>query len=1684
MKKTKQISCMVLALLLVVNLFCAEFTLQVHAEGTDIAQGTCGDNITWVLDNDGVLTVRGIGNMAESPSWLDYDDSIKKAVIEEGITSIGKKAFYYCKNLAEISIPMGVTTIESSAFYECDSLLKVHLPKSVTCIDWNAFSWCDKLNEIVIPESVTDIDDGAIGYSYKVVIYGKAGSAAEDYAKKKGFAFWEIVEGLESISVQTMPTKVLYEVGESMDISGLSLKLHFEDDTTSTLTNGFEITGYDSTSAGTKTITVRYERQTTTFDVSIIQPTEYMAKGTCGDNLSWILSNEGVLTISGSGEMANEPNWTQFQSKIKKIVIESGIASIAETAFESHYYVTEVVIPESVTQIGEKAFKHCFDLETVSIPSGVTSIKEYTFNGCAIKQIIVPDGVTSIGKYAFCSCDELEAATIPNSVTSIESSAFSTGKKLIIFGYADSMAEMYARNNGIPFEMLVQGLESIAIETLPSKMTYDLGESLDTTGLTIKLFFSDGTTTTLTSGYSASGFESKTVGTKKVTIRYERQTVTCEVKVIQPTAYKARGTCGNLTWILDNDGVLTVSGYGDMPEELTWEPFKSYIKKVNIEEGVTSIAARAFYSYYYLTEATIANSVETMGNYTFASCSKLASVNIPSQLTNIPYEAFDSCRALSEVRIPEGVVSIEAYAFAHCSELTTIIVPQSVTSIHGDALKYSSKLAIHGYANTAAQIYANEYEIPFVDLENLVVTEVSAELLKDTYFVGDSFSVNDLVVTATYNDGSQKTVTAYTISGFDSTTAGEKNVTVTYEGETATVVVMIMNPTIGLSLTDTTLNVNEQITLLTTTTPDAMNVTWSSNNSGVASVSEGVITAHAEGVASITAQFTYKGTCYSATCTVTVEEIPIVLESISIDAHPNKRTFYLGDKLDTSGLRLKLTFSDGHVEYVTEGFAVSGFDSDAVGTKALTVTYEGKTTTYTVTVDVPRITLSKTSVTLTEGESAAIIASTSPSNVTVSWSSNNTDVVTVSGGQIIAKEPGTASVIARFIYNNVSYSKSCSVTVEKKEVLLISISVGTMPDKKTYYIGDVLETNGMQLKLAYSDGSSAYMTSGFSVSGFSSNTTGVKTVTVTYEGKTTTFSVTVYKPKVVLDENDLTIKEGGTATLSAEIEPGDMSVTWISDNAKVATVSKGKITAIAGGKATITARLTYNGKVYSDSCVVTVPKSVGTLTGLKASLYGYDDIKLSWSSAKNATHYKVYYKKSSDSKYSYLGQTTKNSYTKANLSDGVKYSFEVVPYCISGKESIKGTASTASLYTLKKIGTPKIEKVTSSMVKVRWKNISGESGYQISQSTSKSKSKIVSTYTTTTAAFKSISAKKGKTYYYKVRAYKTEGSKKIYGPWSSVKSYKLPSSNPSVATKNQGKYMYFVEGSRIRRLDTNSGAVKLIYDSEYNISSSVSYYKDYLYFSIRHGSSGPQYVCRVKTSGKSYKVLDGGHSPVICGGKIYYHKEKYNHKTFALARYGIAVMKTDGSGKKVLVKGTDSKYYSDLRIADGRMYYRMNQYPLSDTFKSASLTGTDVKGVSLPADSENLRIVGDKIYYTKWNRNTAGYDLYYYSLSNEKASSVVAMTGMGAYEFNAGNLYYISGDVIGSTWIYKYNFSTKKTTKLATVKRGDGLDIGKGKYMILYQNKDMVEGDMTTDVSARITKSGTGYKQLYKWYTS
>ena len=152
--------------------------------------------------------------------------------------------------------------------------------------------------------------------------------------------------------------------------------------------------------------------------------------GTCGEGLTWILDDNGLLTISGTGEMTNyndSSDVSPFASDtaIKTVKIESGVTTIGAFAFHGCSGLTSVYIPDSVSTIEPNAFQDCSSLTSVIIPNGVTSISSSTFQGCSsLTSVYLPDSVDRILVNAFQGCSSLTSVYLPDSVNRIAPNAF------------------------------------------------------------------------------------------------------------------------------------------------------------------------------------------------------------------------------------------------------------------------------------------------------------------------------------------------------------------------------------------------------------------------------------------------------------------------------------------------------------------------------------------------------------------------------------------------------------------------------------------------------------------------------------------------------------------------------------------------------------------------------------------------------------------------------------------------------------------------------------------------------------------------------------------------------------------------------------------------------------------------------------------------------------------------------------------------------------------------------------------------------------------------------------------------------------------------------------------------------------------------------------------------------------
>ena len=161
------------------------------------------------------------------------------------------------------------------------------------------------------------------------------------------------------------------------------------------------------------------------------------ASGTCGGNLSWTLTEAGVLTISGTGEMSNYSElytapWYSHKAEIRMIVVEEGVTSIGNRAFRDLEHVLSVTLPSSLKTIGKYAFVNCLKLKTLSFSNGLETIREGAFDNCeALMSVRLPETLKTLERKAFYGCSSLKCIDVPASVTSFGDLVFSNCTSLV-----------------------------------------------------------------------------------------------------------------------------------------------------------------------------------------------------------------------------------------------------------------------------------------------------------------------------------------------------------------------------------------------------------------------------------------------------------------------------------------------------------------------------------------------------------------------------------------------------------------------------------------------------------------------------------------------------------------------------------------------------------------------------------------------------------------------------------------------------------------------------------------------------------------------------------------------------------------------------------------------------------------------------------------------------------------------------------------------------------------------------------------------------------------------------------------------------------------------------------------------------------------------------------------------------
>ena len=628
---------------------------------------------------------------------------------------------------------------------------------------------------------------------------------------------------------------------------------------------------------------------------------------------------------------------------------------------------------------------------------------------------------------------------------------------------------------------------------------------------------------------------------------------------------------------------------------------------------MTTIGNYIFANCSSLEIAKISKNINRITEGMFKGCTSLKTIEIPANVENIYNSVFENCTSLENFTFAENpkLKKIYQYAFRGCSSLKEAILPESTKEIYGNAFQNCvalEKVYIPQSTKTIGnQAFMGCEALSDVTIADYSITSIGTDVFKDCpglvsivlpkglTTIGSQAFMNCTGLTSVTIPESVTSIDSTAFSYPKKTTIYGKtgSYAETFANEYGFKFVDISIPAQGIILKDGSEIVNldrgETYRAEFEFYPENANdvVTLTASNTKVR-IEGHDIYAQSTGDTIITAT-TSSGMTYEIT--VHIRDV----KSITITSNPDKMTYVLGEDFDNTGMVVTVNYSDNTTEVVTD-YVVSGFDSSAEGNCTVTVQWTSPAgTTYkkTFTVEIidtrPKVTGIYVG-TLPNKVEYALRESLDTTGLVVmaNYTDGSTSAVTgytVSGFNALKTGEQTITVTyGEFITTFKVYVGVSAKTLE-------SITISTNPSKTTYYIGDSLDTTGLVLTLTYSDGSTATATSGFTTSGFSSSAVGTKTVTVTYNGKTTTFIVTVKRPTISLSSTANTLDVGNSVTLTATTTPSGQNIEWITSNSSVATVNNGVVTAVGAGNATITAKFTYNGTVYNKTCAITVNES-------------------------------------------------------------------------------------------------------------------------------------------------------------------------------------------------------------------------------------------------------------------------------------------------------------------------------------------------------------------------------------------------------------------------------------------------------------------------------------------------------------
>ena len=1062
-------------------------SMTIKANAAEIAEGTCGTELTWKLSG-GVLTISGTGNMTNwtsysSAPWDSYKESITSVMIDSGVTSVGNYAFYNCSALETVSLPEGLTSIGSNTFRGCSNLATVKLPESLQTIGSYAFRDCTSLGEVRIPAAVTSV------------------SSSEPFEGCTSLTKVTFGSGMTKVpgnicrEMKALTTVAYEDAGSITDIGSYAFYNCTALKTApipETVTNVENYAFYNCSALGT----VSLPEGLTSIGNYAFRDCSSLATVTLPESLTSIgsyafYSCTSLAKIRIPSEVTTLNQYTFYEcSSLETVTVSGNLKNIERYVFYGCSNLKLITFPDSLESISDYAFYNCGQLEEIVLPATLKTLGNYAFTNCSkITSVNLEDtSITNIGTQCFMNCSSIKRIVIPESVDKVNNQAFSGCSSAVSLTIAQGVKELgggcFAGCTGLTEVMIPRSVSE-------AQLSSSQGPFTGCTNLT-KVIFAEKMRSV--PDYLLYRCDQLTEISLPDTIseigRYAFYECMNLQKVNMPSLLYSVGeyafyncskiTAADLSYSLESIGRSAFSGCSALKEVSFGEYIKvipnacfagtalqkvvlpyavssiesnafsniNTLQEISIPAGTTSISSSAFNQESLTIRGGVGSKAETYATekgYTFVQGTAFTKAVLDKtemtlaltekgnlSLDIAPFDAVDAITWTSEnEEIAEVVVNKENPAEA---VVTGVSSGETTITVMAGTIKRVCKVTVGNYVTEISLSKSYIYMDSLGDTETLTASVVPSDADNATIVWS---SANDKV--AVVDDKGNITAVG---NGTVRITAATKDYSVkaycfvTVETEVPAEAISISEKSLYLT--------GGSKTLTATVIPEGAtnsDLVWSSSDTTVATVDQnGVVTAVANGTATITVRTT--DNTVSAACTVTVQFVKVPVSGIELSAEEIElawadKTASLTAEVYPENADVKTIVwesSDPDVAMVNDNGVITATGGGTTVITAKTLD-GGYTASCQVTVIrlIDALTLDHGALTLKVGESANLKVTIVPENVTddeVLWTSSNANIVTVSDtGQVTAVAEGEAYIRCRARDASMEMA-TCKVTVD------------------------------------------------------------------------------------------------------------------------------------------------------------------------------------------------------------------------------------------------------------------------------------------------------------------------------------------------------------------------------------------------------------------------------------------------------------------------------------------------------------------------------------------------------------------------------------------------------------------------------------------------------------------------------